>query len=95
MISHRTAFFLAKDGDEARALYEQVKAGYGWRNTLAHGGQPKGKQKRDDTKQRGWESEEILRKALNKILLSDDLVQTFSEKGREKYLNDLFFSFSR
>ena len=95
MISHRMAFFLANGEDEAREIFEQVKAGYGWRNTLAHGGLPKGKQKKDDTKQRGWESEELLRRALNKILLSDHLMQSFSGKGREPYLNDLFFSFSR
>lgn len=91
-MSQRIAFFLATDRKSARKLFNSVKTGYGWRSRLVHG-MRLSKPKDTDFEALMYDTEGLVRESLNRILRHPKLIQIFSGKGRERYLDDSVFSF--
>ena len=95
-LSQRIAFFLAADPDAARDVYDTVKTGYAWRSKVVHGMHIQKLFFTEDGRSRSGELllnvERTTRTAVERILADSDLVDTFSCKSREAFLNDLVFS---
>jgi len=86
-LSQRVAFFLGKDRNEARSLFVIAKRGYNFRSKIVHG-----RWKEDmDSQKRMAEAESLARDSLERILEDPGLTKTFSEKTRERFLDDLVF----
>jgi hypothetical protein len=84
-LSKRIAAFLAKDHNEAQELSTKVKKGYKFRSTIAHG-----RWKVNPNSEALLAVVEIFaRESLIHVLTDNDLLKTFSGKGREKYLDGL------
>jgi hypothetical protein len=93
-ISQRIAFFLSEDVGRAQDLFRQMKDAYSLRSKVVHGMLV--------SKSRGWNeessqalaygTEDVLSRALNKILQDKGLVGIFTGKRRETWLDDLAFS---
>ncbi len=86
-LSQRVGFFLGQGRSEARDLFATAKRGYAFRSRVVHGNwkkEPEG----DD---RMLEAELFVRRSLLRILPNADLMQTFSGRARESFLNDLVF----
>ena len=95
-LAERLALFLAQRGAEARDLYQDVKKGYGLRSKIVHGmrgiGGKGGKGLDPETGDRHLhEVQEWLRESLCRILLCKASLETFSGKGRDRFLNELAF----
>ena len=89
-ISQRIAFFLATDKELAREVFNSVKTSYAWRSRVVHG-MRLSKLGGEKSEQLLYDTENLIRKALNGILRDPQLVQNFSDKNRERYLDDLIF----
>ena len=87
-LSQRVGFFLGSNREEARQLFETAKAGYGFRSKVVHG---RWKQDPNATK-RMAEAESLFRSAFTRILETQALVETFSGKKREAFLDGLAFN---
>jgi hypothetical protein len=87
-LSQRIGFFLGANREEARQLFETAKAGYGFRSKIVHG---HWKQDPNATK-RMAEAESVFRSAFTRILETQALVETFSTKKREAFLDGLAFN---
>jgi len=86
-LAQRIAFFLAKTRDEAKELFSVSKKTYGFRCKVAHGSW---KPKKESMELIG-STEELVRRALNRILKDDATVEAFAGRGRETYLDGLVF----
>ncbi len=89
-LAERMALFLAPHGEEARDMYRDVKKGYDLRSKIAHGMRlndldPETGERRLGEVQ-GW-----LRRSLCRILPSNEAVETFSGRGRERFLDEMAF----
>lgn len=87
-LAQRVGFFLGANREEARQVFEVAKAGYGFRSKVVHG---RWKQDPKAT-QRMAEAESLFRGAFARILEDAALVETFSTKKRETFLDDLAFN---
>ena len=90
-LSERISFFIADDRFQAKDLYERSKYCYRWRSKIVHGN-GMDKLTPNDSEKIMYDSEDLVRTALKKILLNDDLINTFSGNGREKCLDELIFA---
>lgn len=89
-LSQRVAFFLGKNRAEAKELFSSVKKNYGWRSKVVHGSRL-AKLSEKKSAEISHELQELIRKALNIILLNPDLVEKFDGGNREVYLDSLPF----
>jgi len=93
-LAERTALFLHDSKEQRRQLFDDMKEIYDIRSTLVHGSVPKAS-KLDEDKSRSMmmRLESIVQGVLRKILMSSDLIQTFSQKRdkREAFFTDLLF----
>ncbi|MCK4783927.1 MAG: hypothetical protein KAV87_09270 [Desulfobacteraceae bacterium] len=90
-LSQRLALFLGTNPVESLRLFNDAKRSYGWRSKVTHGIRlDKLKSETADTIL--FEAEICVRKALVKILQDDDLVDAFTSRRREEYLDGLPFS---
>jgi hypothetical protein len=87
-LSQRVGFFLGANREEARQFFEMAKIGYSFRSKIVHG---RWKQDPNATK-RMAEAESLFRLALARILEDQLLVETFSTKKRDKFLDSLVFN---
>lgn len=90
-LSQRVAFFLASDREEAREIFKDARANYTWRSRVVHG-MRLAKLSENEARQILYRTEEFVRKSLNRLLSDQKLIQTFSGKDRESYLDNLAFS---
>ena len=81
-------FFLGKDRQDAKTVFETAKAGYILRSKLAHGRWKYDKKTTDLMLQ----SEGLFRESLLRILSDAALLTAFSGDEREKYLDSLAYS---
>jgi hypothetical protein len=89
-LSQRMAFFLEKERSKAREVYGRIKKSYEWRSRIVHGlrlSSLKG-EKSDSLL---VELEELVRRSLVEILMSETMVKTFDGGRREEYLDSLAF----
>ena len=88
-ISERLAFFIGKNKAEKQSLFSDAKKGYGFRSKVAHGAWKKNK----DSTALTATSEGLLRRALVRLLLDDNISKHFLGKddARNKYLDELVF----
>jgi hypothetical protein len=87
-LSQRLGFFLGHDRPEARELFVMAKRGYAFRSRIVHGNWKKDPEADD----RMFEAERFVRQSLLRILRDTDLIQSFSSRARETYLDDLVFT---
>lgn len=87
-LSQRIAFFLGRDRSEARELFTTAKRGYAFRSRIVHGHWKKD----PEGEARMAEAEQLLRRSFTRILGDDELVKTFAERARERFLDDLVFA---
>lgn len=87
-LSQRVGFLLGASRAEARQLFETAKSGYAFRSKIVHG---QWKQDANATK-RMAEAEDLFRRALTHILKDETLVEIFSTKKREVFLDGLVFN---
>ena len=93
-ISQRISFFLSSDRKEAKELFKAAKNSYRWRSKIAHG-MRLDKCEQKESAQILYNTEDFVRRSLNKILNNAELVRIFSNnKEREEYLDNLVFSIS-
>jgi hypothetical protein len=89
-LSHRVGMFLGSDAGERVELFRIAKEGYGMRSKVVHGGKLAGL-----TPERSEmlmnQAEDLVRRALEKVLLEVGLSETFDGKVREQYLDELVF----
>ncbi len=90
-LSQRVAFFLATDKEEAQKFFEDARTNYGWRSKVVHG-MRLSKLSDNESRQILHRTEEFVRKTLNRLLNDPKLIQIFSGKNRESYLDNLPFS---
>ena len=89
-LSLRTAHFLGTTRQERERLFEQTKAGYGWRSKLVHGA----KLHRLTPEKSGElmvTLETLIRRSLLRILEDAEFIQAFDQKDREEFLDKLSF----
>lgn len=92
-LSLRTAHFLGTTRQERERLFEQTKAGYGWRSKLVHGA----KLHRLTPEKSGElmvTLETLIRRSLLRILEDAEFIQAFDQKDREEFLDKLSFEWS-
>ncbi|MBA7658101.1 hypothetical protein ES703_66049 [subsurface metagenome] len=89
-LSQRTSLFLGRNKEEAKGLYPRVKEGYGWRSKVVHG-MHLGKLHKEESERILFDTEELVRSSLFRILMDSELISIFSSKERESYLDDLIF----
>jgi hypothetical protein len=65
-----------------------AKRGYAFRSRIVHGNWKKDPEADD----RMFEAERFVRQSLLRILRDTDLIQSFSSRARETYLDDLVFT---
>ena len=87
-LSRRVGLFLGANREEARQFFETAKVGYRFRSKVVHG---RWKQDPNATK-RMAEAESLFRSAFTRILETQELVETFSTKKREVFLDGLAFN---
>jgi len=90
-ISQRLAFFLSGERAEARKTFESSKKGYEWRCRVVHG-MRLSKLKPELSERLMHESEGLIRDSLKRILADSTLINQFSGRTREQYLDGLDFS---
>lgn len=90
-LAQRMAFFLASDTEKRQDLFRDCKDCYKWRSKMAHGLRLN-KLTKEKSANIMYTSEELIRKAMTRILSEPNLIQTFSGQGREGYLESLVFS---
>ena len=89
-ISQRLAFFLSSERAEARQKFESGKKGYEWRCRVVHG-MRLNKLKPEVANKLMHEAEGMVRDSLKRILGDPTLVNQFSGRNREPYLDGLVF----
>lgn len=89
-LSLRIAMFLSDDNEEAKQLYRKAREGYRWRSKIVHGTALKLTE--DHSLEILFDSEQMLRRALLKLLSSEDLINRFNSRGRQEYLDELIFA---
>lgn len=89
-LSQRVALFLSKNGVEARELFSQVKASYGWRSKVVHGFRL-AKLTSDESQKLISQLELLVRRSIMAVLSNKSLLSTFDSKNREEYLDSLAF----
>ncbi|MBF5038915.1 hypothetical protein INP77_05350 [Methylophilus sp. 13] len=89
-LSQRMGLFLGTDLKEASEIYEFIKRAYVYRSKVVHGSELK-KFNGDESLDLMAELERQLRKAVIKILSSQNLITIFEGKSRESYLDTLAF----
>ena len=87
-LAERMALFLVGRGEEARGLYRDVKKGYDLRSKIVHG-MRLGKRDIETGERRLDEIQGWLRRSLCRILLSGELLETFSGSKRERFLDEM------
>ncbi len=87
-LSQRLGFFLGHDRSDARDLFATAKRGYAFRSRIVHGNWKKDPEADD----RMVEAERFARQSLLRILKEEELIQTFSSRARESYLENLVFT---
>jgi hypothetical protein len=90
-LAQRLAFFLSKDRVRAQTLFQDAKAGYTWRSRVVHGMRLR-KLSPEKSSELMYETERFARESLLKILMSADLIKTFSGSEREILLDSLVYS---
>lgn len=86
-LSHRIALFAAAEGESTLSICKDVKASYRLRSKVIHGSS--GADSIGRASAIPFWTEELLRRCLLKILLDNNLAETFSSKEREEYLEGL------
>ena len=89
-LAQRMASFLAAGGEEAHDLYREIKKGYGLRSKIVHGMKVKNPDPETGDRRLG-EVQGWLRRSLCRILSCREAVETFSGKGRERFLDEMTF----
>lgn len=89
-LSQRIAFFLSSNRKEALDLSKVAKDGYGWRSKVVHG-MHLTKLTEEKSEEIAHKVENLVWRALNRLLRDPTLVRKFSGKNRESYLDDLVF----
>ena len=87
-LSQRVAFFLSENRKETKQLFATAKKGYGFRSKIVHGRWKEDK----NSEQLMAETESMVRRSLVRILRDPEFTKTFSERGRERFLDDLVFN---
>ena len=90
-LSNRLGFFLAHDRQEARVLCSQAKKCYGWRSKTIHG-MHLAKLKPDKSEELLYWSEMKIAQCIVKIVSDSQLMDVFSTKQREQYLDEQIYS---
>jgi hypothetical protein len=87
-LAERIALFLANTPEDARELYQKAKNSYGKRSVIVHG------RFNNDSAIGEFmaDTEAIVRTAFRLLLDNPDLLNTFTSKQRNVFLNDLIFS---
>jgi hypothetical protein len=86
-LAQRIGFFLGSDRAQAKLLFDQAKDGYALRSKIAHG-----RWKYDpETTKKMRISEELIRTALVRILEDARLLDIFTGKDRESFLDNIAF----
>ncbi len=87
-LSQRIAFFLGSNSEERKDISRLVKRAYSLRSDVVHGMRLKKlTEEKSNTLMRN--TERWIRDSIKKILQDDKLIEVFSCKERESYLNDL------
>jgi hypothetical protein len=86
----RISIFLSDSKELSRSIFRAVKMGYGWRSKVVHGVGPKD-QDPEVSDLILCVVKALLRRSLHRILLEDGMMQRFTSKGREDYLDNLVF----
>lgn len=90
-LAQRIALFADAEPIERKAIFKSIKDAYSWRSKLVHGGRTNSL-----TAEKSQELtvlvESSIRRAITKILNSDELIKVFNGKTRDAYLEDLVFS---
>lgn len=89
-LSQRMAFFLESDGEKARDVFIRISELYRWRSKAVHGRSLKNFLD-DRAPELMTEMEQIVRRALVKILEDEKLAQIFEGREREDFLDRLAF----
>ena len=89
-LSQRVALFLETEATKAQEVFKQVKAGYGWRSKIVHGGRVSNLQD-GEVKKLLNEIEDLLRRVIVLILSEDTTAEIFDGKRREEFLDGLAF----
>ena len=87
-LSHRIAIFLASDKTQRKEILTDVKHAYRLRSKVVHG-MKLGNLTKAKSGELMLKTEELLRRAMARILADSDLVEIFSSKNRESYLEDI------
>lgn len=89
-IAQRIGFFLAKNREEAKEIFENAKTYYRWRSRIVHGDELN-KLTREKSLDVSFMTQEYIRKSLFKILQNNNLIDLINEKRRELYFDSLIF----
>jgi hypothetical protein len=89
-LSQRLGLFLGSHSPRGRAVYQRAKKGYGWRSKVAHGMRLQSLGA-EESKILMYDAEQLVRWSVNRILVEADLVQIFSGKRRDAWLDELLF----
>lgn len=87
-LAQRISFFHAPDGGEgARRIFAIAKAGYGFRSKVAHGRLTSDDALLDQARQ----AEGLVSQSFQRVLKDAEMINNFSSKTREAFLDDLPF----
>ena len=92
-LATRAAFFLSKNPDERKQIFQSVKEGYESRSAVVHGMRID-KLTPEKSQTILQNTEDIARRSLLRILTEPGLMEMFQKKRREAYLDDLIFKTS-
>lgn len=87
-LSQRIAFFLGSNSEERKDISKLVKRAYSLRSEVVHGMRLK-KLTEEKSNTSMLNTEQRIRDSIKKILQDDKLIEVFSCKKRESYLDDL------
>jgi hypothetical protein len=87
-LSQRIAFLISADPVGARATFRKAKAGYTARSKIVHGRWKESPQILEIMA----DTEAMVRGALNRILSDGNLLNEFSSRNRDTFLEDLVFA---
>lgn len=90
-LAHRMGFFLGESQEEALSIYKFIRKAYDYRSKVVHGSDLK-KLADENSLALMADIEELLRKAMVKILSDPSLISTFEGANRESFLDELAFT---
>jgi len=90
-LSLRASHFLSSDPVERKSIFNSVKNNYSLRSAVVHGMRI-ARLSEKQSEQAMLSSDDILRRALSKLLAEPKLLERFSGSKREEFLDDLVFS---